>query len=353
MRGLTIQGGYHKYKEIAFLRGFAITTVVLMHLFQVYWNEGHIPDWLRFATALGGTGGHVFIFCSGFGLYLSYLHRPLRFTEFMKKRFLKIYIPYVLFLLIHMILPHWDAENAIRFRQLLSHLFLYKMFFERYMCSFGLQMWFISTIIQLYLLFIPICRLRKRIPMKTLMLLSLMLSLGWWIAMYLTGLERWRIWSSFCLQYLWEFVLGMGVAELLFQRERVNIPLWMMVLTVILGLGLQALMARCGGLAAALNDVPGLLGYTGLVMLLYNFGGRVLQRVFLGINTISYEWFLVHVDAIMWSYHYMRIWTETEWIRAAGALSFSLLTAWVFSKLVHAVMILMHAEKAGAGRVEA
>ena len=94
---LNIQGGYRKYKEISFLRGFAITTVVLMHVIQVYWHEGQIPDWLRAASSLGGTGGHVFIFCSGLGLYLSYLHRPMKFGEFMKKRFLKIYVPYLIF----------------------------------------------------------------------------------------------------------------------------------------------------------------------------------------------------------------------------------------------------------------
>ena len=73
---MIIKGGYRKYEEISFLRGFAITTVILMHLLQVFVANGNIPHWLRVASSLGGTGGHIFVFCSGFGLYLSYLKKP-------------------------------------------------------------------------------------------------------------------------------------------------------------------------------------------------------------------------------------------------------------------------------------
>ena len=95
---MTIQGGSRRYTEISFLRGMAITTVVLMHIIQVYVKGGDIPMWLRYASSLGGTGGHVFIFCSGFGLYLGYLHRPYGAGEFLKKRFVKVYLPYLIFL---------------------------------------------------------------------------------------------------------------------------------------------------------------------------------------------------------------------------------------------------------------
>ena len=147
---MIIKGGYRKYEEISFLRGFAITTVILMHLLQVFVANGNIPHWLRVASSLGGTGGHIFVFCSGFGLYLSYLKKPTGFQTFVKNRFLKIYIPYILFVLIEFFLPH-TADRGVLLRQLLSHVFLYKMFFEKYTISFGLQFWFISTVFQLYL----------------------------------------------------------------------------------------------------------------------------------------------------------------------------------------------------------
>ena len=342
---MTLQGGYHKYKEVSFLRGFAITTVVLMHLIQVYWNRGDIPMWLRFASSLGGTGGHVFIFCSGFGLYLSYLHNPIGFGEFMKKRFIKIYLPYLLFVLGHFMLPHWFVPEDLRRRQLLSNVFLYKMFFEEYMCSFGLQLWFVSTILELYVLFIPLCKLREKYSMKTVMTISLVISAGWWTAMYLTGLDSMRIWSSFCFQYLWEFVLGMAAAEYLFRRDEVRLPVWGLPAAAVLGLGLQAAMAVRGGIVAAFNDIPGLIGYTSVVLILWQTGRRVLRPVFLWVDTISYEWFLVHVDAIMWGYYYARQITESELLRAVMATAFSLVIAWLFALVVKLLLKLLKADE--------
>ena len=68
---------------IDFLRGFSIFTIVVMHLLQGY----QLPNALYKITSFGGAGVHVFILCSGFGLYLSYLYKPLKYVEFLKRRF--------------------------------------------------------------------------------------------------------------------------------------------------------------------------------------------------------------------------------------------------------------------------
>lgn len=343
---LTIQGGYRKYKEVSFLRGFAITTVVLMHLIQLYWNRGEIPNWLRMASSLGGTGGHIFILSSGFGLYLSYLHRPISFGEFLKKRFIKIYIPYLLFILIHyFFLPHWGSDDILRRKMLFSHIFLYKMFFEQYMCSFGLQLWFVSAIIQLYILFLPLCKLREKTSLRVLLATGLSASVIWWCVMYASGLGEFRIWGSFCLQYLWEFVLGMGAAEVLYHRDSTKLPLWGMLLGCIGGLGLQAVMAMRGGWIAIFNDVPGLIGYASMVLLLYCCGKHVLRPIFAWVDTISYEWFLIHVDTIMWAYYFGRQHTDNELLLAVGAIAFSLTLAWIFSWVVRAIMKIFRTER--------
>lgn len=340
MKTLTIQGGYHKFKEVSFLRGVAITTVVLMHLIQVYWHGGNISTWLLYASSLGGTGGHVFIFCSGFGLYLSYLHRPLSFVQFMKKRFFKIYLPFLIFVIIHYNLPYWGIPDEVRRHQLLSNIFLYKMFYEEYICCFGLQLWFVSTIIELYLLFIPLCKLREKTSPLIFLCIGLAVSAAWWVTMHLTGLEVKRNWGSFCLQYLWEFMFGMTVAEYLLRHDSVSVPIWKLILTAACGLGLQAMMTMRGGMAAAFNDVPALMGYSAAVLLLYRFGRYVIQPVFLWVDTISYEWFLVHVDAIMWGYYYVKKLTESEPLRALAAITFSILVAWAFSLVIRLVMII-------------
>lgn len=84
-----------KLEVVDFLRGFAIFTIALMHLVQ-----GSLTGALNKAASLGGAGVHVFILVSGFGLYLSYRNKPLGYGEFLKKRFGKVYCPYVVAVLL-------------------------------------------------------------------------------------------------------------------------------------------------------------------------------------------------------------------------------------------------------------
>lgn len=334
---MTVKGGYRKYEEISFLRGFAITTVILMHLIQVFVANGDIPQWLRIGSSLGGSGGHVFVFCSGFGLYLSYLKKPTGFWMFIKNRFLKIYIPYIIFVLIEFFLPH-TADRSILLRQLMSHLFLYKMFFEKYTISYGLQFWFISTILQLYLLFLPLCLFRKRFSLKALIILGWVLSIGWWTLMEITGLSAKRIWGSFCLQYLWEFTLGMAVAEYFYNNTEVRISVRLLWIGAIVGLLLQLLMAMLGGLAAAFNDIPALVGYGSTALLLWNYGEQIARPIFLWINGISYEWFLVHTTVFARFYGNIRPLLPHEGLLALLALGLSIIAAWIYSYIIRIIM---------------
>lgn len=109
---------------IDYLRGISIFTIVLMHLSQNYSN-----GIFNKALAFGGAGVHVFILCSGLGLYLSYLHKPLGYKDFLWKRFTKIYIPYAVAVLLWGI---WMIRETGIFpiREVISHLLLYKMFSE-------------------------------------------------------------------------------------------------------------------------------------------------------------------------------------------------------------------------------
>jgi peptidoglycan/LPS O-acetylase OafA/YrhL len=133
-----------KLKIVDFLRGFSIFTIVLMHLVQSY----DIPSWLMKATSFGGAGVHVFILCSGFGLYLSYLHKPLGYKDFIKKRFSRIYFPMAVVCLLTAVWMAYQGKDVLM--PLLSNLLLFKMFVPELESSMGGQMWFISTIIQFY-----------------------------------------------------------------------------------------------------------------------------------------------------------------------------------------------------------
>ena len=103
----------------------------------------------------------MFLFCSGFGLYYSYLNRKQSFGEFIKRRFTKIYIPYIVVVLISAAIPfmYYGKDRGIA---VLSHIFLFKMFMPQYEESFGTQFWYISTVIQFYLIFIPLCKIKDK-----------------------------------------------------------------------------------------------------------------------------------------------------------------------------------------------
>lgn len=135
-----------KLNVVDFLRGFSIFTIVLMHLVQSY----PLPNILMKASSVGGAGVHVFILCSGFGLYLSYLRKPLAYGDFLKRRFTKVYLPYILVVMISTL--YWGyliGDDVLQ--PFLGSIFLYKMFVPSLECAFGTHMWFVSTIIQFYL----------------------------------------------------------------------------------------------------------------------------------------------------------------------------------------------------------
>lgn len=131
-----------KLEVVDFLRGFSITTIVFMHLLQSY----PLPSWLMKASSFGGAGAHLFILCSGFGLYLSYLNKPLKYKDFLLKRFGRIYWPMAILCLVTAFWMLYQGKEI--WMPLLGNLFLFKMFVPELECSMGGHMWFISTIIQ-------------------------------------------------------------------------------------------------------------------------------------------------------------------------------------------------------------
>ena len=183
-----------------------------MHLCQSYTSGA-----LSKALAFGGAGVHVFILCSGLGLYLSYLRKPLGYKDFLQKRFAKVYSPYAVAVLMWGI---WMTIETDIFptREVISHLLLYKMFFVDLDISLCYPYWFISTIIQFYLVWPLIVRLVQN---RGGYFVALAISSSWSTIVGILGYEEMRPWGSFFLQYLWEFCLGMWIAEKIFNREKI------------------------------------------------------------------------------------------------------------------------------------
>ena len=250
------------------------------------------------ALAFGGAGVHVFILCSGLGLYLSYLHKPLGYKDFLWKRFTKIYIPYAVAVLLWGI---WMIRETGIFpiREVISHLLLYKMFSEELDTSLCYPYWFISTIIQFYLVWPLIVRLVKN---RGGYFVALAISLSWSTIVGIFGYEEMRPWGSFFLQYLWEFCLGMWIADKIFNRDEIGkIAIspgqwkwWWLLCSAAIGMGLTGLMAWNGGVLKLYNDIPSLVGYLAVLLIIYKAGIRIVNSFFIWASKFSYELYLVH-----------------------------------------------------------
>ena len=276
---------------IDFLRGFSIFTIVLMHLCQ-----GYTDGVLSKALAFGGAGVHVFILCSGLGLYLSYLRKPLDYKAFLRKRFAKVYVPYAIAVLA------WGVwlvfENGMfPLKEVVSHLLLYKMFSVELDTSLCYPYWFISTIIQFYLAWPLIVLLISR---RGGYFVALAISLLWSSLVGFLGYEELRPWGSFFLQYLWEFCLGMWIAERYLKAGEKGLldirsyKWWWLLAGAIGGMGLSAFMAWNGGILKLYNDIPSLVGYLSVLLLIYKLCVRLINGFFVWASSFGYELYLAH-----------------------------------------------------------
>lgn len=281
---------------IDFLKGFSIFTIVMYHL--IYFYLSTLPSFIRTASLLGGAGVHIFVLCSGFGLFYSHLNNPLTYHNFIKKRFSRIYIPYVTVVLISSLLP-FMFSGINRIGAVFSHVFLYKMFVNNYTESFGTQFWFISTIIQFYIAFYGIVWIKQKLHNKLFLIISIFVSLMWGIVITVLGKGNIRIWNSFFLQYLWEFSIGIILAERYYNRKeskKIVLPNKVTLLFIsIVGISILGITGIKGGVFKLFNDIPGAFGYASLAIFIYSLNVRILNYAFLFINKISYEWYLVHI----------------------------------------------------------
>lgn len=129
---------------------------------------------------------------------------------------------------------------------------------------------------------------------------ALAISIIWSSVVAFLGYGDYRPWGSFFLQYLWEFVLGMWIAEK-FKYNNTNsksiikkLKARYLVTCIIIGMSLTGIMGWYGGIFKLYNDVPSLLGYISVLLLIYKMNIKWINKFFEFTNKISYEWYLIH-----------------------------------------------------------
>ncbi|MBD2756226.1 acyltransferase family protein [Spirosoma validum] len=287
----TVPPTIQRDRFIQFARGFSILTIVLFHYFRL----APLPFFVSKAVQLGGTGVHVFLFLSGYGLSLS---RYRDWGSFFKRRFVKVLVPYYVGIVLIFGLNLWLHIYPDGINELLSHLLLYKMFIEPYTRSFGGHFWFISTIIQFYLLFPVLIRLVERLGSVRSMLFAIAISLAYSLFITYLGKAGVRVWNSFFLQYLWEFTLGIIVARNQLLPALLKRPWYVYLVLAMLGISITAGLVLKGGQTGQIfNDYFAFVGYVCACVVLYRMGNVVtgINTFVLWVESFSYSLYIMHM----------------------------------------------------------
>lgn len=317
-----------------FAKGFAILTIVLMH----YGQQMQLTGWLSYLVKLGGTGIHVFFLLSGFGLMLGHYQG---WQHFFKRRMSKILLPYYFFLTIMYVGHLLFSSQPISGYAFLGNLLFVQLFDESIVYSFGIQFWFISTILQFYLVFPALRAWLKKSNITVFMFACIVLSITYASVIYLTGAYQSKLWSRLFLQYLWEFALGMALAKM-YQTHQFKfwqVPLKAIVVGLILGFGFMAILTfKLKTFGIIFNDYPALLGYLSLTIALFKLTqhlSNTLNNAMLWIGKYSYSLYLVHIAVLSFFLQYYL--NDNPFIINFLKLPLYLSLAFIFTYIFHTI----------------
>ena len=319
---------------IDFAKGYAIITIVLFHLLQ----KLNLSPIMMSAIEFGGSGVHLFFMLSGFGLLIAKKRSPL---EFYKRRFSKVYLPYFLVLTIclltNFLIPIYPDDGIEAY---LAGVFLYQMFFGEFMEAFGGHFWFISAIIQFYIMFPLLSYIHEKIGNKKLMIGATLVSAVYWSFLYYYGYAEFRNWAGSCFQFLWVFALGMVLADK-YKKDGLkfwdvgNLPL---VFISVFGVSLAAIfVVYMGYEGRVLNDIPAFFGYTSICILFYKLSNQLPSIIKSSIEVVgdySYSIYLVHALVISLALYILEA-AEIDrnfWI-IMTFVPIILLASWIYEKI--------------------
>lgn len=293
-----------RIEYIDWAKGYAIFTIVCYHTLQ----RVELPAVMQQAIVFGGTGVHLFFLLSGFGLALSNFSGSA--VQFYERRLVRVWLPYVLALTISWLAAACFGFFSDGFGAWLAGVGLYQMFAERYIESFGGHFWFISTIIQFYLVYPVLVWIKRKLGNGFFFLFALAVSVAWWLTVYFLGKGNSRVWNSCFLQFLWEFALGMVLVESFKIRNpqsafRISVNWWFSFLIALFFTALMALMIlKMGDAGRIFNDIPALIGYAAFSVFFFQVGEKFfppLKQFFLWVGGFSYSLYLVHILVLeMW-----------------------------------------------------
>lgn len=230
----------NRIKELDFVRAFAALSVVVIHVTGPYVTVnryGYIMNQgARFAVP-------IFVIISGLLLMYSYSGKEFKTGIFLRKRFNKILIPYLIWTLIYVLFNYRnDIGTLMRQKSQFASLLLQKLKFG----TADSHLYFIIIMIQLYILFPVLKKLVEKAPKVTLWV-SFIITLLFHTGVYLSLLHKVTLpgfvipYYEFFPTWIFFFVFGMYFCQrfsVLTEKIRkgriILIPVWFVSLMLLI-----------------------------------------------------------------------------------------------------------------------
>ena len=183
-----------------------------------YWRyfsstNGFFSALFKLFISLGVIGVNLFVIASAFGLALSSNKKSISYWQFMKKRVLRI-MPFYWIVLIGLFLLNLIRNLPVNYFDYFVHFFGINNFFSEYVLTISAPFWFVSTILQLYLLFPFLFKFSKKIhPILLILFAILMKSYVDPLVVDFFGGGR------FFTEYIIDFVLGIVLGNYFAKRD--------------------------------------------------------------------------------------------------------------------------------------
>lgn len=198
------------YKEIPVIRAIAAIMIVIVHLTANSYHRDNIfaNDWLGYLNQISRLGTPIFAIISAFLLTASVLNRGFDLKYFVKSRFFKIFIPYLIWTSFYLSYRYFYLHN------LDENINVFSYFMKG---DAQYHLYFILTVIQFYVFFPILHRVKKGAPMLGALCLSAFINL-WWInkenfVLHFKPLEELLNNQAFLFNWIFYFMLGIALAK--------------------------------------------------------------------------------------------------------------------------------------------
>lgn len=191
------------------LMGLAAIWVLGHHIFTELYDSVSIPV-ISQIFARGNIGVDIFLIVSGMGLFVS-VSKKSNITEFYKKRFIKVVMPWIL-----MSVPYWSFIYVLQKNNSFVNFF-YDLLGISFWTDGISTTWYVEFIILMYLLYPIIYKIQKKNLNYIKLAIIMAILVNFIVYFFFT---EWYIKVDKALMRVPAFLIGSVLGELLFEKER-------------------------------------------------------------------------------------------------------------------------------------